>query len=326
MEPFVLEITEQTQQRLCERDVRSYFSASRFYNPAISLFFTQGNLALRKDKYIAFHRNYFVGLSRYARGVLKKELREIIKGLQLLCDAIGTFQFKDFLLFDGIFQDSVLLVNPHGRIQLSAKCAQMSNPLSLIFPDENPFDPDSAKAFPIVDDDSIELQIDSIPVRRTAGAIILPRNYFQQFGNTSIRVLYESGAGKKSKDDVIELFGGRENIDTNVIGSLAFPNPFSQILSCNLASENNAFANALECLRSGGFKSAFQESNKGINKNYSMSFSINELMEKFSVAETTLRQFIKSEENQRNGFITKAKRGKYMYKSTQKDRIASLLK
>lgn len=62
-------------------------------------------------------------------------------------------------------------------------------------------------------------------------------------------------------------------------------------------------------------------------RNYSLPQSIVELMDIFSpVAETTLRRFIKSEENCTSQFIIQEKRGKYVYKSTQKERIKRLLR
>ena len=62
------------------------------------------------------------------------------------------------------------------------------------------------------------------------------------------------------------------------------------------------------------------------HQNYSMPQSIPQLIKIFSpVAETTLRRFIKSEGNQSKRYILKEKRGKYIYKSTQKERIKGLL-
>jgi hypothetical protein len=56
---------------------------------------------------------------------------------------------------------------------------------------------------------------------------------------------------------------------------------------------------------------------------YSINMSILKLVEIFGVAETTLRIFIKSKENQDRKYIVKEKRGKYIYKTSQIDRIKS---
>jgi hypothetical protein len=59
---------------------------------------------------------------------------------------------------------------------------------------------------------------------------------------------------------------------------------------------------------------------------YSMNQSINKLMVVFQpVSETSLRRFIDSKENEQGKFIIKIKRGQYMYKCSQKDRIKSFL-
>lgn len=62
------------------------------------------------------------------------------------------------------------------------------------------------------------------------------------------------------------------------------------------------------------------------DKRYSLPFKFHELMEEFNVAETTLRSFVKSESNRTNQYIKREKRGIYIYKSSQKDRITKLLK
>jgi hypothetical protein len=248
MEPVVLEVNEQEQKFLYEKGHRAYFAASRFYNPAITLWFTSSNTVLRKDHWLAFNKNYFHGLSLYAQGVMKKELKEVIKGLKSLSDAVGYIDFKEFILFNGIFQDTVLLVNPNGRIQITVKRPKLSKTLVFRLPDEIPLDFKTVKTLPVVDDDSIKLQVDPVQEKDTVGAVILPEDYLKQIKNLSLKRFSESESGKRPKDFLFELFDCRENVDTKEIGSLDFTNPFSQILSCNFEPEYNAFVNALECL------------------------------------------------------------------------------
>jgi hypothetical protein len=262
MEPVVLEVNAQEHKLLYEKGHRAYFGASRFYNPAITLWFTSANTVLRKDYWLAFNKNYFGGLSLYVQGVMKKELKEVIKGLKSLSDAVGYIDFKEFILFNGIFQDTVLLVNPNGRIQITVKYPKLPKPLVLRLPDEIPLDFKTVKTLPIVDDDSTKLQVDPIQEKEIVGAVILPEEYLKQLKNLSLKRLSESGSGKRPKDVLIELIDGRENVNTKEIGSLNFTNPFSQILSCNFEPEYNAFENALECLDNAKFNASLHPEKK----------------------------------------------------------------
>lgn len=264
MEPDVLKVADQELKLLHKEGVKSYFSARRFYNPAIWVWLQAGRTALPSSYYFKLHTDYFFGLSLYAQGIITKDLKEIINGLQLLYKALNPFVlFKDFIFYSGAFHDTVFLANPGGRILASIKNSGLSknfksNGLTLFFPDETPFDFDSIKKFPLIDDDSIKLKIEPAQEenkKNIVGAVILPKNCFPQDTKPSIKTLY-NGGDKRPKDELIEMFDGREEVKTKEIGSLCFTNPFSQILSCIIKSEfDAAFENALECLMNQEFHS-----------------------------------------------------------------------
>jgi hypothetical protein len=259
MEPIVLEISAQDQNRLCDRDTRAFFAASRFYNPAISLWFTQANTVLRKNQYIAFHQNYFFGLSRFAKGVKTESPKEAIKGLELLFNAIGPVRFKEFILFEGIFRDTAFLVNQESPIQIAVRNSHLPQNLILKFPDEKPFNIDAVKKLPLIDDGSIEIQIDSIQGNGMVGALILPKDCLSQIIAPSIEIFFESGNSKRPKEALMKLFNGMENIETPSIRSLDCANPFSQLITGVFEPGFNAFFQSIECLLNGEFVSVYHK-------------------------------------------------------------------
>jgi hypothetical protein len=68
----------------------------------------------------------------------------------------------------------------------------------------------------------------------------------------------------RPKNKLKEFFNGRENIDTLVIGSLKFENPFSQILRGEI--EDKTFYNAIECLNDSDFDSEWMSKRITLSK------------------------------------------------------------
>jgi hypothetical protein len=260
MEPVVIEITAEMKNRLWEKGAKPYFAASRFYNPTISDWCMSGNTVLCENDYHALHKNYLFGLSYYANGIIKKDLKEIFKGLELLHEALRNF--AGFIFFNSAFQNTVFLVNPKGRIRVTVKHPKMPEGLILRFPEETPLDFNTVKDFPLIDDDTIKLQIEPDKEKTDfVGAVILPEQYaLQQNGLT---ILHESSVGKRPRDKLIELFDGREEVKTQEIGSLRCTNPFSELLSCAFDPKYyTVFKNAPECLINAEFNSEWRSIKK----------------------------------------------------------------
>jgi hypothetical protein len=248
MEPSVLlEITKEMRDSIWEKGVRAYFAACRVYNPAITAWCMSGRTILDTKNYFTLQTNYWFGLSYYTKGIIKKDFDEIIQGLKLI-NEVSIF-FKQFIFFDSIFKDTLFLVNPNGRIKISVKSNQLSQELVLTVPDDPPVDFNSVKTFPVVDDNSINLQINpSQDNEDIVGAIILPK---ECISDTKLMILHESSFGKRPRDKLNELFDYREDVPTKQIGCLGFKNPFAQILTGE-AYESD-FNNALECLHNEEF-------------------------------------------------------------------------